>query len=109
MRFLDILVSLRTLGMCSPLILSKDKIFSLGWDGDVLSVKLGPRSSRPPRAEADEDGRLKIIITTEGKFLSATHGRISDDRKKLVISEAEADAVENGQWGFSIADLAAPL
>ncbi|UCE58933.1 MAG: hypothetical protein JSU63_16005 [Phycisphaerales bacterium] len=105
-RIPDIFVLLRMLQGSSPASLRGDEILSLGWDGDVLSVKLGPRSSRPPRAQANEDSQLKIIITTEGKFLSATHGSISDDRKKLVISGAEALAVMNGQWGFSIAELA---
>lgn len=101
-EFPDIFVMLKFLDSHGKL--RKDETFSFQWDGDVLSVKLGRRRAKEESEPAEDDFVCKVVITTEGEFVSSTWGKVSDNRKKLVIENV--DAIDDQQWQFSIRGLA---
>ena len=90
--------------------------FYLEWDGDVLAVRLGPKEEEVPEKEEttpkDEGSDFfKLVFTTEGKFLSAAHGEISLDRRKLVIPLSDDDddfAIEFSIGGLAIEEDSGP-
>jgi hypothetical protein len=100
-EFPDIFVMLKFLD--GHYRLRKDATFSFQWDGDVLSVKLGQRRAKEESEPAEDDFACKVVITTEGEFVSSTWGKVSDNRKKLVIENV--DAIDDKQWQFSIRGL----
>ncbi len=101
----DILVLLRLLDRSSPFRLRRDCTFSFDWNGDVLSIKYGHQIPKLPEPKPDDCMQVRMTFTTEGEFIRATHGHISADRTKLVVTDA-IDTM-SGEWGFSIRGLAA--
>ena len=83
-----------------PFQLRKDLSFKILWDGDVLEMGVtnhheglddGDSETENTEREA-ELGVLKkamIVVTTDGEFVSASLGEISEDGKKLTIDAIE--------------------
>lgn len=100
----DILVLLRFLDTSSPIRLRRDSTFSFDWNGDVLAIKYGHQIPKPPEPKPNDSMRVRMTLATEGEFIRATHGLISADRTKLVVTDV-IDKM-SGEWGFSIRGLA---
>ncbi len=102
--------------------LDPDRTFTVDWNGDMLTISIGwpeeneddddaAEAEADDVAEPDDDddeedesplSGVEFIITTDGEFAFASLGKISPDRKRLVLNETNVTTADVRQGKFEI-------